>query len=316
MPDPAELYEIVGDRELPPDSATVKPDVEGGPVLLHALDGFLDAGSAAQIAANHLVETLEGKVVARFDIDLLHDYRARRPPMTFVEDHYESYTPPQLLLHELKDSTGAPFLLLNGPEPDVMWERFTAAVGQLADHFGVHLVMGLGGVPMTIPHTRPTTLTTHGTRPDLVRRPNVWRGNLRIPGSASALLELRLGEAGKDAIGFVAHVPHYLASVEFPQASAALLDAVAEETGLLLPVGSLHAAGVTRLREIDAQLADDPQAVGVVKALEEQYDSFVSNRHQAELGGELDQNVPSGEELGAELERFLAQLERGDDETR
>ncbi|TQS39666.1 PAC2 family protein [Cryptosporangium phraense] len=307
MPDPAELYEIVGDRELSPDSS---------PVLLHALDGFLDAGSVAQIAANHLVETLEGTVVAKFDIDLLHDYRARRPPMTFVEDHYESYTPPQLLLHELKDSTGAPFFLLNGPEPDVMWERFTTAVGQLADHFGVRMVVGLGGVPMTIPHTRPTTLTTHGTRPDLVRRPNVWRGNLRVPGSASALLELRLGEAGKDAIGFVAHVPHYLASVEFPQASAALLDAVAEETGLLLPVGSLHAAGVTRLREIDAQLADDPQAVGVVKALEEQYDSFVANRQQAELGGELDENVPSGEELGAELERFLAQLERGDDDTR
>lgn len=311
MPDPAELYEIAGDWEPPKSS-----DSDAGRVLLHALDGFLDAGSAAQLAASHLVETLDGEVVARFDVDLLHDYRARRPPMVFVEDHYESYTSPELVVHALKDSTGVPFFLLTGPEPDVMWERFTTAVGQLADRLGVRLVVGLGGVPMTVPHTRPTTLTAHGTRPELVRRPNVWRGNLRIPGSASALLELRLGERGKDAIGFVAHVPHYLASVEFPQASAALLDGVAEETGLLLPVGALHQAGVTRLREIDAQLADDPQAVGVVKALEEQYDSFVANRQQAELGGERDENMPSGEELGAELERFLAQLERGEDDNR
>src|SRR5262245_37167489 len=101
MPDPAELYEIVGDPEQPAESS----DVDGGPILLHALDGFLDAGSAAQLAASHLVETLEGRVVAKFDVDLLHDYRARRPPMTFVEDHYESYAPPQLLLHELEDST-------------------------------------------------------------------------------------------------------------------------------------------------------------------------------------------------------------------
>jgi predicted ATP-grasp superfamily ATP-dependent carboligase len=309
MPDPADLYELVGD----PEPASTEDEADSGLVMLHALDGFLDAGSAAQIAANHLIETLEGSVVARFDVDLLHDYRARRPPMVFVEDHYESYTAPQLVVHRLQDSTGAPFLLLAGPEPDVMWERFTAAVGQLAERLDVRLIVGLGGVPMTIPHTRPTTLTAHGTRSELVKRTNVWRGNLRVPGSAAALLELRLGEQGKDAIGFVAHVPHYLASVEFPQASAALLDAVSEETGLLLPVGSLHQAGVTRLREIDAQLADDAQAVGVVRALEEQYDAFVASRQEGELDAE-DINVPTGEELGAELERFLAQLDSGEDD--
>jgi hypothetical protein len=309
MPDPADLYELVGD----PDPAEAQSDFDSGLVMMHALDGFLDAGSAAQIAANHLVETLEGGIVARFDVDLLHDYRARRPPMVFVEDHYESYTAPELVLHRLLDSTGSPFLLLAGPEPDVMWERFIAAVGQLTERLNVRLVVGLGGVPMTIPHTRPTTLTAHGTRSELVKRTNVWRGNLRVPGSAAALLEMRLGEQGKDAIGFVAHVPHYLASVEFPQASAALLDAVSEETGLLLPVGSLHQAGVTRLREIDAQLADDPQAIGVVRALEEQYDSFVASQQQGELGSD-DVNVPTGEELGAELERFLAQLDSGEED--
>ena len=312
MPDPADLYEIVGN----PSTAGSDPSPSenaSGLIMMHALDGFLDAGSAAQIAASHLVETLDGHVVARFDVDLLHDYRARRPPMVFVEDHYESFAAPELVVHELKDSTGSPFLLLSGPEPDVMWERFTTAIGQLVDRFGVGLVVGLGGVPMTVPHTRPTTLTTHGTRADLIKRPNVWRGNLRIPGSASALLELRLGERGKDAVGFVAHVPHYLASVEFPQASAALLDAVAEETGLLLPVGSLHQAGVTRLREIDSQLADDPQAIGVVRALEEQYDAFVTARQQGELASD-DLNVPTGEELGAELERFLAQLDSGEED--
>jgi proteasome assembly chaperone (PAC2) family protein len=316
MPDPADLYELTGSpvpAAEPAEAASVAPDAsDDGPVMLHALDGFLDAGSAAQLAATHLVDTLDGRVLARFDTDLLHDYRARRPPMVFVEDHYESYTAPELILHELKDSTGTPFLLLVGPEPDVMWERFSQAVIQLAERFRVRLAISLGGVPMTVPHTRPTTFTTHAVRTELVRRPNVWRGRLRIPGSATALLDIRLGASGRDSMGFVAHIPHYLASVEFPQASAALLDAVAEETGLLLPVGPLHQAGVARLREIDSQLADDEQAQGVVRALEEQYDAFVAARQR----GDMDDGsaMPDAEELGAELERFLAQLDRTDED--
>ena len=157
MLDPSELYEI--DENLP---------ALDRPVLVHALSGFIDAGSAGQLVRDHLLGTLEHRVVARFDVDQLLDYRARRPPMVFVEDHWESYEDPTLALHVVYDAAGTPFLLLDGAEPDVQWERFITAVRQLVERLGVRLAVGLHGIPMGVPHTRPAGVTAHGTRAELI----------------------------------------------------------------------------------------------------------------------------------------------------
>ena len=122
MPDPQDLYHLTGDV----------PDL-GRPVLIQALTGFVDAGSAGRLAREQLLTSLEGRVVATFDIDALLDYRSRRPTMMFVEDHWESYEEPVLALHLLHDRSNTPFLLLAGPEPDLLWERFTTAVIELMD---------------------------------------------------------------------------------------------------------------------------------------------------------------------------------------
>ena len=180
-----------------------------GPVLVVSLDGFLDSGNAGRLTVEHLLgpghEPFEhvdqaavqpGKVVASFDVDAFYDYRARRPPISFVEDHYARYDTPRLVVRMLEDLSGTPYLLLHGPEPDTQWEAFIRAVRSVVDHFGVRLVVSLGSVPMAAPHTRPVTLTNHATRADLLIQPNVWRGEIRVPSSAVSLLELRLGEWG------------------------------------------------------------------------------------------------------------------------
>ena len=135
-----ELYRIEGE-------ATVPTDAEG-PVLVHGLAGFIDAGQAGQLAVEHLLEHLEHRLVATFDIDQLLDYRSRRPVMTFEGDHWGSYAQPELALHEVLDSDGTPFLLLSGSEPDLQWERFVRAVTELVERFDVRLTVGLDAVPM------------------------------------------------------------------------------------------------------------------------------------------------------------------------
>jgi len=78
------------------------------PVLLHALDGFLSAGSAGRIATQHLLSTVDdAPIVATFDIDQLLDYRARRPPMTFDQDHYDAYDEPTLVVTPVPGVTGS-----------------------------------------------------------------------------------------------------------------------------------------------------------------------------------------------------------------
>lgn len=141
--------------------------------------------------------------------------------MTFVENAYTDYAEPKLDLYLMHDDEGTPFLLLHGLEPDREWEAFTAAVRSLVDHFQVSLTVGMHGIPMAVPHTRPATVTAHATRPELVAAHTPWIGRVEVPSSAVALLEYRLGEAGHDVIGFGVHVPSYLAQSEYPRAAIA-----------------------------------------------------------------------------------------------
>jgi hypothetical protein len=281
-----------------------------GPVLVVCLDGFLDAGNAARRAVDHLLGETPGRVVASLEIDAFFDYRARRPPLSFVEDHYEGYTAPRLVTRLQLDGREAPYLLLHGPEPDTHWETFCQSVRAVVEHFGVRLTVVMGSVPMAVPHTRPVMVTNHATRPDLLMSENIWRGVIRIPASAVALLELRLGEWGHDAMGFVAHVPHYVAQLDYPAAAVKLLECVEVVTGLQWDLEEVQAAAAAREVEIAEQIADSPDVREVVEGLEQQYDAFSRGAEDDDaLPLAEERNLPTAEELGAEFERFLAGLD-------
>lgn len=299
MLDPRDLYTLAEEQ---PEEGTLEH-----PVLVHALGGFIDAGNAGRLAGEHLLSSLEHKVLATFDIDQLYDYRARRPPMTFMENHWESYEAPQLVLEEVKDVQGQGFLMLTGPEPDIQWERFIAAVVQLVDHYDVRLTLGIHAIPMAVPHTRPSGMTAHATRKNLIDIKNVWAGNVQVPGNVAGLLELRLGQAGKDAAGFAVHVPHYLTQAEFPDAAVALVDAVADAGDLTLPTGTLIEAGIETRAAIEEQVSGQPEVAAVVSALEQQYDAYVAGEGNALPLADRTGELPTADELGAELERFLAE---------
>jgi hypothetical protein len=293
--DPSELY-------------VVEPDLPelASPVLIQALDGFVDAGSAKRLAREHLLSTHESRVVAMFDVDSLLDYRARRPLMTFDIDHWSDYADPQLALHLLHDAAGTPFLVLAGPEPDVQWEVFIAAVRLLVEQLGVRLTVGLNAIPMAVPHTRPLGIISHASRSELVAGNERWVGTVQVPSSAGHLLEYRLGQAGHDAAGFAVAVPHYLSDTGYPAASLALLQSVSELTGLALSTGPLEESARQVRAEIDKQVSASEEVVTVVQALEVQYDAYLAGAKRsllAEMGGSL----PTADELGAELETFLAQ---------
>jgi hypothetical protein len=296
--DPHELYELADD--LP---------VLDKPVLVQALTGFVDAGSAIQLSRQNLLDHLDSRVVATFDLDQLLDYRSRRPTMIFVEDHWESYDQPSLELHLVQDQLGTDFLLLAGPEPDLQWERFIAALESLIERFGVRLTIGLNAIPMAVPHTRPVGLTKHATDKRLIDDFEPWLQRVQVPASVGNLLEFRLGEAGRDAVGYSAHVPHYLAQTNYPAAAELLLDSVSSSSGLALPTGDLRDAGRLIRDEIDKQVEDDEQASRLVASLEAQYDAFVRGR-DANLLADNDRPLPTADELGAELERFLAEQSR------
>ena len=304
MRDPRDLYELTEDL----------PGL-GRPVLIQALTGFVDAGNATVLAREHLLSALDARLVGVFDADQLIDYRSRRPPMIFLKDHWEQYEQPTIGLYLLHDDAGTPFLLLAGSEPDLQWERFIGALLDLVGRLGVRLVVGLNAIPMAVPHTRAVGVTAHATRRELIAGYEPWLHRVQVPGSAGNLLEYRLGQHGHDAMGFAVHVPHYLAQVEYPPAAQELVESVSRATGLLLPTAELRSSAELVRADIDKQIAQSPEASALVRGLEEQYDAYVIGRRGPGLLAESG-SLPSADELGAELERFLAEHNKPNDPPR
>jgi predicted ATP-grasp superfamily ATP-dependent carboligase len=282
------------------------PQLEGA-VLLHYLDGFIDAGAAGRLLTAHLLGTLEHEPVVTFDVDRLIDYRSRRPPMTFEKDHWQDYESPDLAIHLAADSAGTQFFLLTGPEPDHEWERFIESIKAVSTRLGAELVVGFHGIPMGVPHTRPLGVTAHGSRPELHTGSRQVVDRLQVPGSAASLLEFRLGQDGHPAVGFAVHVPHYLAQAAYPAAAVALLDWVTRSTGLSLPGDALRDAAQRTDEEIARQVEGSEEITELVRALEQQYDTLVSEPASEGLLADQAANMPTADELGAQIERFLAE---------
>ncbi len=304
MLDPRGLYEIVASA----------PPTEGA-VLLYDFNGFMDAGSAGEGMTRHLLSEYEHEVLVRFDIDQLLNYRTRRPQMTFSADRWSDYEAPELVIYQLHDDNGVEFLLLTGTEPDLQWERFVAAVIGLIEQWGVKLSIGYQGIPMGTPHTRPLGVTGHATSTELLQHFDSTISHLQVPGHVAALLELRLGQQGHDAMGYAVHVPHYLSQTNHPSSSVRLLEAVASAANLTFTDEALRDTARDVDAEVDAQVQDSDEVASVVEALERQYDMFTQELENKNLLAESLQDLPSADELGAELEHFLSQQRPGSSES-
>jgi proteasome assembly chaperone (PAC2) family protein len=282
------------------------------PILLQGLVGFMDAGGASRIATKYLLETLESEVVARVDIDRVFDYRARRPKALFLSDHFESMELPELVVRQFVDDANEPFLMLAGPEPDFGWQAVVGSILGLVEMWEVKLTVGMIGVPFPAPHTRPVQVTAYGTSDALLTGRRPWVGDLEVPGSLSSMLELAMGERDMDAMTLMAHVPHYLVGAEYDRAAVRLLEEVSAVTGLVLPLDDLRERADVTDSEIALQVSTDPDSNEVVRTLETQFDAFMAARGQegAQEMTNAVSDLPTGDEIAEQVERFLADLGR------
>ncbi|MFC6706120.1 PAC2 family protein [Flexivirga alba] len=306
MQDPRELYQLETDTHA---------SSLGAHTMVVSLGGLIDAGNTQQLLTAHMLGTLEHTVVASFDVDQLLDYRGRRPVMTFDRDRFTEYADPSLLLYRMIDAEGTPFYLLAGPEPDYQWERMIEAIRQLIRRLGVQLVVSAQGIPMGVPHTRPVGMTRFASKPSLIPENEALFGSVQVPGSLDSLLHLRLGESGVDTVGFAIHVPHYLAQMDFGDAAVEALNAITGLTGLDIPVHELSALAGLHRAEIGRQVDENEEVGEVVHGLEEQYDAFTEGLKRQNLLATEMAELPSADEIGAELEKFLREEEPADEDS-
>jgi proteasome assembly chaperone (PAC2) family protein len=272
-----------------------RPDTED-PVLVLGLDGWIDAGLAAANALGTVLEDLDTETVAVFDADQLLDHRSRRPTMHLVDGLNTGLTWPTIELRLAADLEGRDVLFLVGAEPDHRWKAFSQAVVDLAVEFETRLVVGLGAYPAPAPHTRPTRLVTTASTPDLARVVDIAHGRIDVPAGVHAAIEAAAADVGLPAVSLWAQVPHYAAAMPYPAAAAALVDGLWRVAGLRLATGTLHEDGASTRTRLDALVANSDEHVQMVQQLEAQFDA---------LEGVGDGPLPTGDDLAAELERFL-----------
>jgi len=258
------------------------------PSMIVALDGWVDAGSAATTAAATLAEG--GRVLATFDADAIFDYRARRPTLEIVDGRPESLAWPELTLRSTRVSE-RDLLVLTGAEPDYRWHELSADVADLAGQLGVAEWISLGAIPAAVPHTRPVPILGTASEPGLLRggvQPGP-QGTLTVPAAAISVLDIAITKAGIPTVGYFAQIPHYI-SGPYPGASIELLRVLGRHLGLELDPGHLpEEARLMRVR-LDAAAAREETTRTYVERLEAMVDEA---------------RLPSGDDLITEIERFL-----------
>lgn len=282
-----ELYELIQRPEL------------DAPVLIMALEGWIDAGIAAGTAGSVLLDELDSVTVARFDADALIDYRARRPTVHMVDGVLRGMSWPEIELQAATDLAGNEILLLVGSEPDRSWHQFVDTVLHLATDFEVRMCIGLGAYPAPAPHTRAARMACCASTAAMADH-RFLRASLNYPGGVQAAIEQSCDQHDIPSIGLWAQVPHYATAMQvpYPPASIALIESLEAVAELSLPRGDLPEQASAARRRLDDLISQNPEHEEMLRQLEAAYERFDASPIS-------ETPLPTGDELAAELERFL-----------
>jgi hypothetical protein len=269
------------------------------PLMVVAFDAWVDAGSAATMAAKLLAD--EGEPIADIESDDLYDYRSRRPTLHIDHGRLTDAQWPRLSLLRRRYAQ-RDVLILTGPEPDYRWAALSAELVSLGTELGVREWLTLGAIPAAVPHTRPVSILGVASQDGLLRGDVVPgpAGQMEVPAAAVSIIDLAVTEAGIPALGYFAQVPHYV-NGEYPAAALALIRAVEPHLGETISTAGLEAKAAAIARKLDAAAAADDSTTSYVERLEEMSD---------------ESRLPSGDELIGEIERFLREQEPGSDQPR
>lgn len=271
------------------------------PVLVVMLDGWIDAAGAAAAAAEVVATECESAPIVRFDDDTFLDFRARRPLMQVRDGVNTNLVWSTIELRAGRSTSGRDVLVLSGPEPDMAWHRFTAAVSDIAVELGVTQMVAFGAYPFATPHTRSSRLSCTSPSVDMLAAVTFMRASVDVPAGIASALEHALHARKIPAVGIWAQVPHYVAAMPYPAASVALLDGLAEVTGIEVAAPELRAAIAPQRRRLDATIEENPEHLAMLRQLEELYDA--ADDGDIPAGPTLE--MRSGDDLADEIQAFL-----------
>tara|TARA_Y100001970_G_scaffold291548_1_gene429107 strand:+ start:98 stop:970 length:873 start_codon:yes stop_codon:yes gene_type:complete len=265
------------------------------PVLILALDGWIDSSGIAHSAKESLLSKAEIHTMVKFDTDRLLDHRARRPILHLNEGVVENLEWPSIELLHIEGLEGPDACVLHGPEPDHDWKVFTDAVTNICYGLDVSLVIGLGAYPAAVPHTRPTRLSCTASSIEMAAKLDFVTASIKVPAGLQAVIEAEVALAGTPAIGLWAQVPHYLSTGPYPPATVALLEGLREISGIWNRDFKLDQNALNTRSRLDQLIGNNEEHLTMIEKLEIAYDEL----------NDPGSSLPSGDDLAEELQNFL-----------
>jgi len=290
------------DREHGIDRHVADPALHE-PVMIVMLTGWIDATGAAAAAVDQLSRACQSTPLLSFDDDRYIDYRARRPTMELRDGLNTNLDWATIEMRSGRSPDGRDVLFLIGPEPDMAWRRFSRAVARLALEFGVTQMVSLGAYPFAAPHTRPVRLSVSSPSIEMLAAVSFARSSVNVPAGMAGVLEHAMHAQKIPALGIWAQVPHYVSAMEYPAASAALLDGLEEATGIAVEALGLRAEVDAQRKRLDRMIADKPENEAMLRQLEELHDLAPSEDDNIDDVEELE--LRSGDEIAEEIQEFF-----------
>jgi len=272
------------------------------PIMVVALRGWFDIAEVATSAIDELLADRIAPVVASIDPDPFFDFTQERPFVELDDDETRHIVWPANDF-QFARFPGSPhdLVVLVGVEPHLRYATFAECVLQVAEASKCEVVVTVGAVADTVPHTRAPLVVGSTTNGALQRALGLSTPRYQGITGLVGVLQERLDRAGMPAVSLRVGVPHYLGNAHHPQSSIALLQHLHHVLGV--PVHTDRLADDAQRRRVlhDEAVAEDEQATAYVAMLEREYDQ------KAEAA------IPSGEDLAADFERFLRD-QRDDEE--
>jgi proteasome assembly chaperone (PAC2) family protein len=262
--------------------------------MIAAFEGWSDAGEAATSSVSYLRERWGGKVFASLDPEDFYDFQAHRPQVRVTgEGIREIIWPATDFAHAPVPGSDRDVILLLGKEPSMRWPTFCRAILDVARETGAELLVALGALLAGRPHTRPIRVTGSASTPELTARYGLATPRYEGPTGITGVVVDACRREGLDAVTLWAWVPHYLQGGPSPAAALALLQRLSALIELPIDLSDLERRARAQELRINEAVRADPDVAATVRELERQADA-------EDMG-----DIPSGEELAAEVERYL-----------
>jgi proteasome assembly chaperone (PAC2) family protein len=276
------------------------------PVLVAAFRGWNDAGDAATFAASHLGRVWSATQLASIDPEDFYDFQAVRPQVELVDGTTRKITwPANEFTAARLAGTNNDVIILVGTEPSTKWRSFSNLIVEIAQAHRVKLVITLGALLADVAHSRPVQVTGTAVDSNLIARLNLQRSRYEGPTGIVGVLHEAFSRAGIDSASLWAAVPHYLAVTPNPKAALALVERATQLVGAAAEIDDLLRATSVYEERVTEMVAGDDDVQAYVRMLEERTDE------QDDIEEMDPSQMPSGEDIAAEFERFLRDKGQG-----